>query len=83
MPCQVCGARGAGSAAGQGVFLAMRPHEVYMLVSVVAYPTPTPPNPLYFPTISLTGHGCEETAVYRDYTSWALGQIWFNSRGGR
>ena len=31
---QVCGARGAGSAAAQGVFLAMRPHEVYMLVSL-------------------------------------------------
>ena len=30
---QVCGARGAGSAAAQGVFLALRPHEVYMLVS--------------------------------------------------
>lgn len=29
----MCGARGAGDAAAQGVFLAMRPHEVYMLVS--------------------------------------------------
>ena len=29
---QVCGARGAGGAAAQGVFLAIKPNEVYMLV---------------------------------------------------
>jgi hypothetical protein len=38
---QVCGARGAGGAAAQGVFLALRAHEVYMLVSFLPSSTIT------------------------------------------
>ena len=47
---QVCGARGAGGAAAQGVFLAMEAQEVYMLVALLST-SPPMSGPLLVPVL--------------------------------